>query len=156
MTAIHSLFEFSFRSGNIPSEWKTADVKFLRKAGKKNYNIASAYRPISLTSSLGKCLERIVTVRLNGFIEHNKIIDQEREGFRKFHSTTHALMRLVQDIYNGFNNKEKSLLAFIDMEKAFDSVWRDGLLVEMHNLGLEGISGTGYQISYHQEKPDVF
>ena len=48
--AINSLFEFSFRSGNIPPEWKTADVKFLRKAGKKNYNIASAYRPISLTS----------------------------------------------------------------------------------------------------------
>ena len=73
-------------------------------------------------SRLGKCLDRIVTVRLNRFIEHNKIIDQEQEGFRKFHSTTHALMRLVQDIYNGFNNKKKSLVAFIDMEKAFDSV----------------------------------
>lgn len=138
VTAIHSLFLLSFKTGTIPSEWKKADVKFLRKAGKKNYNTASAYRPISLTSCLGKCLERIITVRLNGFIEHNKIIDLEQEGFRKFHSTTHALMRLVQDIYNGFNNKEISLVAFIDMEKAFDSVWRDGLLVKMHNLGIRG------------------
>ena len=108
----------------------TMDVKFLRKAGQKNYNIASGYRPISLTSCLGKCLERIITVRLNGFIEYSKIIDQEQEGLMRFHSTTHALMRLLQDIYNGFNSKEKSLVASIDKEKVFDSVCRDGLLVK--------------------------
>ena len=136
--AIHRVFALSFRTGNIPSNWKKADVKFLQKAGKKNYNSASAYRPISLTSCLGKCLERIITVHLNGFIEHNKIIDLEQEGFRKFHSTTHALLRLVQDIHNGFNKKESTLVAFIDMEKAFDNVWRDGLLVKMHNLGIRG------------------
>ena len=136
--AIHRVFALSFRTGNIPSDWKKADVKFLRKPGKKNYNSASPYRPISLTSCLGKCLERIITVRLNGFIEHNKIIDLEQEGFRKFHSTTHALLRLVQDIHNGFNKKESTLVAFIDMEEAFDSVWRDGLLVKMHKLGIRG------------------
>ena len=138
--AIHRLFALSFSTGNIPLEWKKTELKFLRKSGKKNYNLASAYRPTSLTSCLGKCLERIVTVRLNGFIEHNKIIDLEQEpfleGFRKFHSTTHALLRHVQDIYDGFNRNESTLVAFIDMEKAFDSVWRDGLLVKMHNLGI--------------------
>ena len=44
--AIHRVFALSFRTGNIPSDWKKADVKFLRKAGKKNYNSVSAYRPI--------------------------------------------------------------------------------------------------------------
>ena len=136
--AIHRVFALSFRTGNIPSDWKKADVKFLRKAGKKNYNSALAYRPIKWTSCLRKCLERIITVRLNGFIEHNKIIDLEQEGFRKFHSTTRALLRLLQDIHSGFNKKESTLVAFIDMEKAFDSVWRDGLLVKMHNLGIRG------------------
>ena len=118
--AIHNLFLFSFKTGTLPSDWKSADVKFLRKSGKKNYNTASAYRPISLTSCLGKCLERIITVRLNGFLEHNNIIDLEQEGFRRFHSTTHALLRLVQDIFNGYNKKELSLVAFIDMEKALE------------------------------------
>ena len=110
------------------------DVKFLRKAGKKNNNIASAYRPIGLTSCLGKCLERIITVRLIGFIEHSKIIDQEQEGLMKFHSTTHALVRLLQDIYNGFNSKEISLVAFIDMEIAFDSEWRVACLTRIGHL----------------------
>ena len=43
-----------------------------------------------------------------------------------------------QDVFNGFNRKESTLAAFIDMEKAFDSVWRDGLLVKMHKLGIRG------------------
>ena len=77
-------------------------------------------------------------MRLNGFIEHNNIIDGEQEGFRKFHSTTSALLRLVQGIYNGFNNKENTLAAFIDLEKAFDSIWRDGLLVKLHRFGIRG------------------
>ena len=71
-------------------------------------------------------------------LEHNNIIDPEQEGFRRFHSTTHALLRLVQDVFNGYNKKEMSLVAFIDMEKEFDSIWRDGLLVKMHNLGIRG------------------
>ena len=136
--SIHKLFTFSFKTGTLPQDWKTADVKFLRISGKSNYHIASAYRPISLTSCLGKCLERILTVRLNGFIEHNNIIDGEQEGLRKFHSTTSALLRLVQGIYNGFNNKENTLAAFIDLEKAFNSVWRDGLLVKLHRFGIRG------------------
>ena len=136
--AIHSLFNFSFETGTLPEDWRSADVKFLRKSGKTSYHSASAYRPISLTSCLGKCLERILTVRLNGFIEHNSIIDSDQEGFRKFHSTTGALLRLVQDIHNGFNEKSQTLAAFIDLEKAFDSVWREGLLVKLHRLGIRG------------------
>ena len=48
------------------------------------------------------------------------------------------MLRLVQGIYNGFNNKENTLAAFIDLEKAFDSVWRDGLLVKLHRFGIRG------------------
>ena len=55
-----------------------------------------------------------------------------------FHSTTHALLRFVQDVFNGSNRKQSTLAAFIDMEKAFDSVWRDGLLVKTHKLGIRG------------------
>ena len=80
--AIHRVFALSFRTGNIPSDLKKADVKFLWKAGKKNYNSASAYRLIKLTSCIGKCLEIIITARLNGFIEHNKMIDIEQEGLK--------------------------------------------------------------------------
>jgi hypothetical protein len=87
VTAIHKLFQASYERGEIPKEWKTAEVKFPRKPGKTTYHMASAYRPISQTSCLGKCLERILTRRLCGFAEHNKLLDGEQEGFRQFRNT---------------------------------------------------------------------
>ncbi|MEW8547197.1 MAG: endonuclease/exonuclease/phosphatase family protein, partial [Candidatus Thiodiazotropha sp.] len=58
--AIHTLFDRSWQEGCIPQDWRHAEVKFLKKAGKKSYHFPSSYRPISLTSCLGKALERII------------------------------------------------------------------------------------------------
>ena len=159
--AIHSLFHRSWKEGVCPSEWKVASVTFLKKSGKADYHQPSAYRPISLTSCLGKCMEKIIVTRLYGFVEHHNILDEEQEGFRRFRGTTQALLRLTQDIMNGFNARESTLAALVDMEKAYDSVWRDGLL---HKLDKKGIQGriwnwlnnflqdrTGYCKLKHQE-----
>ena len=114
------------------------ETRFLKKPGKPNYHNPSSYRPISLTSVLGKCMERIIVTRLYSYVEHNNHIDAEQEGFRKFHSTSMALLRLVQNIYDGFNENESTVGVFIDMEKAFDSVWRKGLLHKLYNMGVKG------------------
>ncbi|VDI77795.1 Hypothetical predicted protein [Mytilus galloprovincialis] len=53
----------SWDEGSLPKSWKQANVKFIKKIGKPNYNNPSSYRPISLTSILGKLMERIVTSR---------------------------------------------------------------------------------------------
>ena len=87
---------------------------------------------------LCKCLERIITHRLYGFAEHFKLLDKEQEGFRKFRGTTDALLRLSQDIYTGFNAKEHTAALFIDIEKAYDSVWRDGLMRKLWDMGVTG------------------
>lgn len=136
--AVLSLFSKSWEEGKVPLQWKTALVKFLKKAGKKSYHTAGAYRPISLTSCLGKCMERIITQRLYSVVEHNKLLDKEQDGFRMFRGTTHALLRLVQDIYNGFNCKKQAIAAFVDIEKAYDGVWRDGLMVKLSQMGITG------------------
>ena len=65
-------------------------------------------------------------------------MDHEQEGSRKFRDTTDALLRITQDIYNGFNNKEHTAALFIDIEKAYDSVWREGLMYKLHGLGIRG------------------
>ncbi|MEW8546904.1 MAG: reverse transcriptase family protein [Candidatus Thiodiazotropha sp.] len=136
--AIHTLFQMSWETSKVPDEWKEAEVKFLRKSGKKSYHDASSYRPISLTSCLCKCLERLITHRLYGFVEHFGLLDDEQEGFRRFRGTTDALLRLTQSIFNGFNKKEHTAALFIDLEKAYDSVWREGLMFKLKKLGLSG------------------
>ena len=137
-SAIHLIYSKSWQEGVIPEDWKQAEVKFLKKSGKASYHSASAYRPISLTSCLGKGLERIITQRLYAFCEHNKIIDRDQEGFRHFRGCTHAILRLVQDVCNGFNDGESTVAVLIDMEKAYDSVWREGLLCKLFNRGIVG------------------
>ena len=63
-----SLFQKSWQERMLPQQWKTAKVKFLRKPGKANYHNPSSYRPISLTSVLGKCMERIIVTRLYSYM----------------------------------------------------------------------------------------
>ena len=136
--AIHEVFHKSWQEGKCPNEWKVASVTFLKKSGKANYHQPSSYRPISLTSCLGKCIEKIIATRLYGFVEHNDILDKEQEGFRRFRGTSQALLRLTQDIKNGFNTKKTILAAMVDMEKAYDSVWRDGLMYKLDKKGIQG------------------
>ena len=121
----------------MPSKWKVAEVKFLRK-NRKSYHDPGAYGPISLTSYLGKCLERIVTHRLYRFSEHFNLIDKEQEGFRRFRGTVDTLLRLTQDVVDGFNRRESTAALFIDIEKAYDSVWHDGLLYKLSEMGIRG------------------
>ena len=90
ITAINILFNKSLHEKTVTQDCKLAKVKFLRKPGKSSYHIA-----ISLTSILGKCLEKIVFTRLYSFVEHYKILDPEQECFRRFHGTSMALLRLV-------------------------------------------------------------
>ena len=98
LKAIHRLFQKSWRDVKAPGRWKEAEVKFLRKQGNKSYHETGSYRPISLSSALCKCLERIITHSLYGFVKHFELLDKQQEGFRRFRGTCDALLRLTQDI----------------------------------------------------------
>ena len=70
-------------------------------------------------------------------MEHHNLLDKEQEGFRRFRGTSQALLCFTQAIVNGFNAKESTLAAMVDIEKAYDSVWRDGLLYKLDNKGIQ-------------------
>ena len=128
-------------------------MKFLKKPCKATYNSPSSYRPISLTSVIGKSLEKIITSRLEGFVETEDILDKEQEGFRHFRSTSNALLNFTQSIVDGFNEKEMTLAVLIDFENAYDSVWREGLLVKLHKCGIQGQMWKWIQAFLEIKKP---
>ncbi|CAG2211960.1 unnamed protein product [Mytilus edulis] len=136
--AMRVMINLSWNNGKLPTEWKTANVKFLRKQGKTNYYSPSSYRPISLTSVMCKITERIILNRLAAFIEGMQIIDINQEGFRKNHSTSNCLLRFIQNVIEKYNKGEITLACLIDLEKAYDSIWREGLMVKLHKLGIQG------------------
>ena len=120
--------------------WRTSKVIFLKKAGKKNYQKPGAYRPICLSSNLGKLLERHMEPRMRLFMIKLGLIDDEQEGFMHHKSTTRYLYRLMARINSIKNNKGVGLVLMVDFEKAFDSVWVNGLLYKLHQVGWTGRS----------------
>ena len=71
--------------------WNSSRVILIKKPGKSNYAFSSSYRPITLSSHVGKLFERMINRRLRTFFTSCKIIEEEQEGFREKRSTVRSL-----------------------------------------------------------------
>ena len=132
-----NLINKSWLTGKLPKAWKIATIKPLLKKGKPAEELGS-YRPISLTSCLGKLTERMTNARLYWWLETNKIIDVHQSGFRAGQRTEDLLFRITQRIIDGFHHKKSTVAVFVDFKQAYDRVWRKGLLTKMQEYGIHG------------------
>jgi hypothetical protein len=121
------------RQSYFPSQWKLAKVVPIPKPC-KDLSSPSSYRPISLLCSLSKIIERVILSRINAHLDDNNIIPPEQYGFRQKFSTTRQLVRIIEESKNSINNKNSTGLVMLDVEKAFDRVWHDGLVYKMIEL----------------------
>ena len=131
------VFNSSWHSGKFPSRWKEAYIKPSLKKG-KDKNKPESYRPISLLSCTGKLLERLVNKRLLWYLESNNLISPSQTGYRQHRGTEDQLAYLTQDILDGFSEKKKTVAVFFDLSKAFDTVWKKGLLLKLKRSGIQG------------------
>lgn len=116
--------------GYYPNSWKAAHVIPIPKPGKPA-NEAKNLRPISLLNSLGKIIEKILHVRILEHCVEKHLLPDNQFGFRSRHSTVHALIRLFEEAIMGFNDCKITIAAFLDIEKAFDTMWVEGLIYKM-------------------------
>ena len=91
----------SFIEGIFPDQMKTAKIIPLYKSGDKS-NFTN-YRPVSLLPQFSKVLEKLFCCRLNKFIEVNNILSSNQYGFRNKHSTSLALIDLVEELTNSID-----------------------------------------------------
>ena len=131
------LFNNIWQTGVLPNSWRHAVVLPVPKAG-KDLQQPQSYRPISLTSCLCKLMERLVSNRLQWYLERHRLLSVQQCGFRKHRSTTDQCLKLQDAITRNMNRGRRVLAVFIDFERAFDMVWRDGLLLKLKRLGLNG------------------
>ena len=105
------------------------------KPNKKRSDPGS-YRPISLLCNLGKVLESIITSRVYAWAEGTNILSDEQSGFRKNRSTNDKLYQLTQIISHTLCRRKKQYVGtvFLDIEKAFDRVWHNGLRQKLSTL----------------------
>ncbi|GFV27857.1 RNA-directed DNA polymerase from mobile element jockey [Trichonephila clavipes] len=133
ITYLTKIFNRCLVNGYFPPAWKHAIITLLPKPG-KDAKFATNYRPISLLSTIGKIFEKIILKRLKEHTDNHNLIPDFQHGFRSETSTNHQLLRLTNRVINGFNGGDTTGGAFLDVEKAFDRVWHDGLLYKMIKL----------------------
>ncbi|GFR84197.1 reverse transcriptase [Elysia marginata] len=121
----------------IRSAWKTAIVTPILKKGKPAEDVKS-YKPIHPTSCLGKLAERMINNRLYWWLESNKILNPNQAGFRTGQQTEDQLFRLSHKVIDGFQKKKNTTAVFVDLQQAYDRVWRKGLLWKMREVGIHG------------------
>lgn len=130
------LLNHCFNVEYFPRTWKSALVIPIPKGG-CSLNGVGGYRPISLLSSLGKLMEQFILYRLWDTIEDLRVLKDCQFGFRRGHSTTHALMVLTDYITNGLNRRCSTVAVSLDFSRAFDTVWQDAIIYKILSLGFD-------------------
>ena len=125
------IFNESINLGIFPENMKIAKVTPIFKSGKKE--LLTNYRPISVLSCFSKILERIMYNRVYNYLNDNNLLFHKQFGFRKSHSTDHALIELINSTYDSFNQNKYTLGVFIDLSKAFNTVDHN-ILIDKLNL----------------------
>ena len=128
-------FTISLKLSFIPYVWNVAVLCMLIKPDKPPSQTAS-YRPISLLSVIMKLFERVIEKRLRKHLEDNGFFGKYQSGVRKSKSTNDHLSRLSQTIMESFDWGEHVIAALLDVEKAFDNVWHNGLGYKIYQLDL--------------------
>ena len=137
MIVLLKLLNSVWLNNSFPESWREATVIPIPKPGKDNSN-PNNYRPIALTSCLCKTMERMVNSRLVWFLESEQKLSHLQCGFRANRSTVDHLVRFESFIRNAFVNNEQVLVVFFDLEKAYDTTWKHGILADLADLGVKG------------------
>ena len=130
------IFQNCLRSGKFPSEWKKANVVPTFKKGDKQ--CIKNYRPVSLLPVCGKVFERLLYNKMFSFFSENDLISLKQSGFRPGDSCTNQLLSIAHEILSAFDDGHEVRGVFLDISKAFDRVWHEGLLFKLQQYGISG------------------
>ncbi|XP_043262527.1 uncharacterized protein LOC122403220 [Colletes gigas] len=132
-------------NGVFPTKWQEAIVVPILKPGKNKLRIDS-YRPIALTCCLCKLLEKVICKRLRWYLETNNLLGKNQNGFRQYRSTMDNLAMLDINICEAFLRKQHLIAICLDIEKAYDMLWRHRIIQQLIKWN---ISGSMIQFIYN-------
>ncbi|GAB0209846.1 mitochondrial enolase superfamily member 1 [Grus japonensis] len=129
------IFERSWRAGEVPEDWRKANVTPVFEKGNKED--PGNYRPVSLTSIPGKVMEQLILGVINKHVEEKEAIGSGQHGFTKGNSClTHLIA--FDDGMTGWMDEGRAVdIVYLDFSKAFDTVSHNILTGKLRKCGLD-------------------
>lgn len=128
------IFNNCLNNGYFPNIWKIANIIPIKK--KQDSVDVNDFRPISMLSNLGKIFELILKTKMEMNLGDD-YISPYQFGFKKEHSTVHALLKFHDDVIRNLRKKTCTVAISLDIEKAFDRAFHVGILHKLINLGFD-------------------
>ena len=130
------IFNLSIRTGCVPRDWREAEVTPIFKKGDRK--LACNYRPISLTSIVGKIMESIIVDKIAIHLESNLLLRDSQHGFRRHRSCLTNLLEFFHYVFSEHDRDKAVDVIYLDFQKAFDKVPHRRLLRKVRALGIDG------------------
>ena len=151
--ALVKLYQYSIDTGEVPQEWRDANVVPIFKKGDRHQ--PSNYRPVSLTSVVCKVLEHIVHSSIMSHFDRWNILSDSQHGFRKRRSCETQLIETINDIAKHLSDGSQVDVILLDFEKAFDKVPHSRLLNKLDFYGVRGNINSWIKAFHSQRKQQV-
>ena len=130
------IYKKCLEKGCFPNEWKKANVVPVHR--KNDKQLLKNYRPISLLPICGKVLERLLYNSVFEFFIQNNLITPNQSGFKTGDSCINQLISITHEICKSFDDGYEVRRVFLDILKAFDKVWHQGLHYKLRQNGISG------------------
>ena len=162
-TTLYNMFVKLREFECIPNEWNKGIIIPIHKKGDKRD--LNNYRGITLNSCVSKIYNRLITKSISSFLEDNNLLNEIQGGFRTDHRCEDHIFTLKSIITCRRSENKQTHLAFLDFKKAFDSVWREGLLNAVWDIGIKGriwrvlsnmYDNVQSQVKFHDVTTDFF
>ena len=132
--ALELIFQQAMESGFLPSEWKKRNVVPIHK--KDDKQCLKNYRPMSLLPVCGKSFEKLIFNEIFKFFIENELISPNQSGFKPGQSCINQLLAVTHEIDKSFDDGFEVRGVFVDISKAFDKVWHEGLIFKLKQNGI--------------------
>ena len=133
---LHKLIQVVWSEELVPPKWREGLIVNLFKKGDKED--PGNYRGITLLSVVGKVFCKIVSDRLVWHLESGGVLHEGQAGFRAKRSCVDNIYVLSELVQGRLREGKKTYAFFLDVQKAYDTVWRNGHWVKMWELGVRG------------------
>jgi hypothetical protein len=133
---LHRLLSIVWAQSEVPTDWLKGIIAPIHKDGEMRLPLN--YRPITLLSIAGKVYTGVLQARLMAWAETHGAVVQEQGGFRPRRGCPEQVFTLTELIKLRRLNRKHTYACFIDIRKAYDTVWHAGLKLKLRQAGIHG------------------